>query len=478
MADRLDPPARPPPLAAPVGVGSPVPTATGTTSPSTTQAIDTAAVVASSSPAALPPGAYIANRFALFNTISWQIILGAPLILYAKSLGAPATVLGIITAMMPLLNMLQVPAAHWIPRFGYRRFVLAGWSSRTMLIVAIAVTPLLTGFTGEGTRLALLLGCLLVFNALRGATAGAWMPWMSDIIPEAVRGRFLSREQVFSAIGGLVAVLVSAAVLLGERPAPWQFASVFAISAIAAIVSLVYIRRIPDCDAPDRLARSGRRVPWKQMASWPPFRRLVGFNLAWVAVLGGMPTFTVAYLRGTVGFSDSLVLVTTAVAVLAALGTSLVLSRFVDRTAGPGHLRACVAVLAMTLAGWWAIAAGVLPASLAVIVPLQALTGAFSSAFIIGNNRLAMATFPLMGRNHFFAMFAVITSLGLGLSPILWGLLLDAIGGFEASHAGVGWNRYSIYFALCLGIAGAAAALSLRLMTPQQAVHETRRRGW
>jgi hypothetical protein len=63
------------------------------------------------------------------------------MILYAKSLGASATVLGLIAGMMPLLVVFQIPAASHVNRVGYRRFVLAGWSTRVLFIFFIAWFP-------------------------------------------------------------------------------------------------------------------------------------------------------------------------------------------------------------------------------------------------------------------------------------------------------------------------------------------------
>ncbi len=64
------------------------------------------------------------------------------MILYAKTLGASATVLGIIAGMMPLLVIFQIPAASYIPRLGFKRFVYAGWGTRVMFIFAMALVPL------------------------------------------------------------------------------------------------------------------------------------------------------------------------------------------------------------------------------------------------------------------------------------------------------------------------------------------------
>jgi hypothetical protein len=55
---------------------------------------------------------------------------------------------------------------------------------------------------------------------------------------------------------------------------------------------------------------------------------------------------------------------------------------------------------------------------------------------------------PVMGRNHFCAMFSVITSLGLGAAPVAWGISLDVIGTYEVVTGAFHWKRHSIYFAV------------------------------
>src|SRR5512140_2647830 len=84
--------------------------------------------------ASFPPGLHNAYLFSTFNALSYQIVLSSPMVLYAKSLGASATVLGIIAGMMPLLVIFQIPAASYIVRIGYKQFVLGGWSIRVMFI--------------------------------------------------------------------------------------------------------------------------------------------------------------------------------------------------------------------------------------------------------------------------------------------------------------------------------------------------------
>src|SRR2546422_6264332 len=89
-----------------------------------------------------PPGLHNAFLFAAFNALSFQIVLSSPMVLYAKSLGASATVLGIIAGMMPLLVIFQIPAAHYVGRVGCKQFVYAGWGVRVMFIFGMALVPL------------------------------------------------------------------------------------------------------------------------------------------------------------------------------------------------------------------------------------------------------------------------------------------------------------------------------------------------
>jgi len=132
--------------------------------------------------------------FSAWNALSFQPVLGSPMVLYAKSLGASATVLGILSGMMPLLVIAQLPAARFVNRIGYRRFVLGGWSLRVAIIFLMAVVPLTGGFLDTATRLVLIMSLLLAFNVSRGIASAAWLPWVTELVPAALRGRHFARD--------------------------------------------------------------------------------------------------------------------------------------------------------------------------------------------------------------------------------------------------------------------------------------------
>ncbi len=132
----------------------------------------------SATPDKLPPGLNNAYLFAVFNALSFQIVLNSPMVLYGKTLGASATVLGLIAGMMPLLVIFQIPAAQYINRVGYRKFVYAGWGTRVMFIFGMALVPVAGAFLNAASQLALLLALLFGFNLSRGISSCAGSPPM------------------------------------------------------------------------------------------------------------------------------------------------------------------------------------------------------------------------------------------------------------------------------------------------------------
>ena len=246
-------------------------------------------------PARFPPGLHNAFLFAAFNALSFPIVCGSPMILYAKTLGASATVLGIITGMMPLLTVFQIPAASHIGRVGYRRFVYAGWGMRVMFIGGMAVVPLLSGVLDATARLSLMLMLLFAFNLSRGISSCAWLPWITTLVPEQVRGQYLGRDAACVNLASF-AVIVMSAFALGEQPAPWQFTALYVFSAAMGATSLVFLKRIPDVAPPAEAQRdSGEPVPWLAISAHPPFRKLLRMNVAWALAVGGLGAFTTAW---------------------------------------------------------------------------------------------------------------------------------------------------------------------------------------
>lgn len=410
----------------------------------------------SGEPPGFPPGLHNAYLFSTFNAFSYQIVLNSPMVLYAKSLGATATVLGIIAGMMPLLVIFQIPAASYIPRLGFKRFVFAGWGTRVMFIFAMALVPLAGFFLKAETRLALMLMLLFGFNLSRGISSCAWLPWIAALVPAPLRGKYLARDAAVQNLASFLTFLIAAGCLAGETR-PWQFAVLFAFSAVMGAVSLTFLKRIPDAEMPEEVRAARTRVPWLEMTRHPPFRKLLRALVGYSISYGGLTAFTVAFLKTETAMSESQIMLVTSIAFLGGLSSLWFLGSRLDRLGSKPVLTFCYAAWVTVLIGWICLSGRVFPVKLFMVLLLTFLMGLLAALVQMSNTRLAMAVIPVMGRNHFFAIYSVVGNVTLGLAPIAWGLLIDAVGARAPVWLGLAWNRYTIFFA------GAGLAFSVSL---------------
>lgn len=417
-------------------------------------------------PVSFPAGISNIFGFQIFNALSFQMILGSPMVLYAKSLGASATVLGLIAGMMPLLVIFQIPAARHVSTVGYKRFVLAGWSTRVGFIFGMALVPLAETFLAPATCLALMMFLLFWFNLSRGISSCAWLPWITSLIPAPIRGRYLAREAAFVNFSSFLA-FVLAAVMLGRHPQAFHFAAVFTVSALTGVISLSFMKRIPEGETPEQVRTSTTPVPWREIAGYPPFRKLLRMNVAWSLAFGGMSTFTVVFLKVVADMPEGNILLLSSTTFLGGLCTLWLMGSRLDRYGSKPVLAfSCVGWLVILL-GWTLIAARVLAPRLELVLALMFLMGLGASMVNMANTRLAMAVVPTMGRNHFFALFSVVGSLALGVSPILWGLLIDTFLWLQVNWHGFEFNRYTVFYLLVAVVFGVTLILCRKLDEPE-----------
>ncbi|HON06585.1 MAG TPA: MFS transporter [Verrucomicrobiota bacterium] len=419
-----------------------------------------------------PHGFHNAYIFAVFNAFSYQIVLSSPMILYAQTLGASATELGIITGMMPLLVIFQIPASQYIQRIGYRRFVFAGRGMRVAFIFAMALIPLTTRFLSTRAQINLLLLLLFGFNLFRGISNAAWLPWISALVPENARGKYLARDSACISIAGCITFLACAFVL-GKNPHPWQFSILFIFSGFMGLFSLTFLKRIPDVKTRELPENTQRiPVPWKEIISHKPFKRLLLMVIVWSAVYGGMSAFVVAFMKSEAGMESDKILMITSVSFIGGLSSLWVLGPRLDSLGSKPVIIFSMFLWLFMLAGWTAAAGKYLHAANGLLILLQFLMGLGSSLTNIANTRLAMGTIPEDKRDHFFAVFSVLSCLSMGLAPIGWGILIDACSGKNAVWLGLEWNKYTIFFSAAAFVLIISMLLARRIHEPKAASME------
>ena len=401
--------------------------------------------------------------FQVFNTSSFYLIMGMPMMLYFKKLGASATVLGVLACLAALLNIFQIPAARFVEKIGYRSFVLRGWTGRSVMIGAIALVAGLPLPMDVASRQILVIFLLFLFNTARGISLSGYLPWISAIVPESVRGRFLTIDQAASQTALLLTVALTGW-FLGHTDSSQAFGVLFAVSMILAGFSLIFLRRIPDIPTSKNASEEG--VPWRAMLDHPPFLRLLIFHAIMMLAMSGGGLIFIPFARDQFGCTDSKFMVLQLIWGVFYILTSLWAGKILDRAGSRPVLFLAGFILAIHWVGWGCVAAHLLSFNWKTILLQQTTAGIGLALYNSAHMRLLMGTVPVMGRSHFFALFSVAASLVAGLAPLGWGLLTDAL---QSVHFGTELqiNGFVILY-------GVLVAILLPGMIALRSVHESK----
>lgn len=402
------------------------------------------------------------HLFQSTNAMSYQIALGSPLILFAREMGASAAAIGLISGFTPLLSTLQLPMAKRMERVGYRQTMLSGWTARVLSLLAVCALPFLASAIPHEAIVWLLLAAMFMFNFTRGLATGAWLPWVTALVPRSDRGGFLSRDRIFLNIASVISLGISGAILSGaHNPGDTTemrgYALIFALSFSAGLVSLFFLSRIPNPPAKPQTAGGAAGLPWRVVWADQEFRFFTLFTMVWQVVVASSATFTVVFSREEASLSDgSLVWLSAGAAFAAMIGLQIVRPR-IDRRGSKFFMRLAL--------GWWAV-----HFLLWLLMALRVIEvrGELAAALILGNGLFAVvfdtaATRLLMnmagdrtGTTQYFALQQVLINLAGGLAPIVWGVILDGL-------RGVAFDRYAVFFAAQIIFVGAMALMQKRV---------------
>jgi MFS family permease len=396
----------------------------------------------------LPSRIHNAYLFQAFNAVSWQICLGSPLILFARELGAPAVVLGLLAGLAPLTSTLQLLVAPHAERIGYRKLMVSGWSSRVVMLIFLTLLPLSVAFLPATVVIVLMILIMFAFTALRGVATCAWMPWITAIVPRAVRGEYLSRDRTFVGIASVVALAV-AGIFLFDSGNMGAFTIVFALSFLGGAISLYFLNRVPEPRGRNLGDQPFVRMRWRDLLRDGAFVRLLTFAAMVQLCVLSTGTFITVFVREEVQIRDGYILwITAGAALVGIFGLRLLRSR-IDGLGSRPFLGVVFLWWTFYYVAWFMLAANLIDGAVLLAPLLMMMAGFFASIYELSLTRLLMNTVgDRPGTTQYFALQSVIVSLLAGLSPIMWGWMLDNLRSVQLVIGRMTLNAYAIFFGM------------------------------
>lgn len=402
-------------------------------------------------------------RFTALNALSFEILAGQILILFAREVGASLADIGLLAALLPLASVIQPAIAPLINLYGPRRLMLAGWSARTVVSILLFLVPVAAAAGGASVATQLLLAIMLGFYLCRALGMSSWLPILQEIVLPEDRGLYLSRQEWLRQVSLVLVAAITALYLLGQQGVV-RFLHVFGLGVIAAAGSLYFLWRVPDVglsgEPLDRDYLQRALAPLRDRV----FRRYLVFSTLLRALISAYPAFLIIYMRDSLGFTNSGVIAVNTIGYVGAIATLTAWGRWSDRIGAKPGLALSIAGVAVGLVAWSLIGVG--PAWQWAAAPVVSLVlGVFMGGLTVTMSRFELSFIPVEGRAHYVAANVTLVGLGSALAAFVAGALLQRL---PPGAIDLGWlstDRYRIFFLLTAALL--AAPLILRRPLPE-----------
>jgi MFS family permease len=378
--------------------------------------------------------------FGFTNAFVWMIGLGTPMVLLCEKLGANPSQLGVIYAAVFLLLPVQLAATALLPILGFRRQILWAWGIRGLFLIVPVVIVFWAPEHPEPWVLAVFMASIFGFCLFRAIGATAMLPWMFDILPERIRGRYFATDTLVIGLAGVMTLLLSS--LLFFLFSPYNaFRILFSLTLVAAVVSLCFLRKLPDGRRPVviPLSRFFRRAP--ELCFRPThYRRFLLLQLTYGVAGYAFAPFSVYYLKTALNYSQSYILAMMALQFVGMFAAAIVIKEWIDRLgAKPFFVLSNLATIGFQV--YWLLMV-LFPGGIERFLPLVFLMVGFAvSSFQTATNKYLSQVCRPSERTISVTLFSTVVGFIGGLASIAWGVVLkDAETGFINS------NRFLAYF--------------------------------
>ncbi|MBF0446235.1 MAG: MFS transporter [Magnetococcales bacterium] len=375
-----------------------------------------------------PPELEQGMRMLLVDGVSSQIMGvvtgGAFLVAFALLLGATSFQVGLIAALAPFSQIVQIPAIFLIRRVRQRKrvAVVSAFCSRMFWFVAASLPWLMPGETASS----ILFFSLFMYFSLGTVAALSYQSWMRDLIPEHRRGIHSANRMILSTLAGsLFGMGAGYGVdhlkpLFSELPV---YSGMFILGGVLGLAGVWALSRIPEPKMPPP-EHIGWTATLRKPFSDQNFRQLLVFLASWnFAVNLAAPFFTV-YMLNRLHLNMTLIMALAMVSQVANMLFARLWGMLADRFSNRSVLMESGPILIFTMLIWPFTS---MPDNYLLTIPLlitiHALSGISSSGVNLASSNIAMKLAPKGEATQFLAVRSMVSGIAAMLGPIVGGTL-------------------------------------------------------
>lgn len=362
--------------------------------------------------------------FGFFNTLTWQIALGTPLVLFAEQLGATTFQAGLAYSFVYLLTPVQVLATVLLPRFGYKGLTLGGWGLRSfLLLIPLCLAPWAALKGAQPWMITALIGSCFGFCLLRAVGMAASLPWFFAILPGTVRGRYFANDYLLSGVASVLTLLVCSG-LFALLPVYHALFLQYLISVFGSAGAYGSLRKLPDGPAPEPISlRSVAGDMPVHLGRPSTYRSYLLLTVACYLCTTPLAPFTAYHLKATVGLAPGLIMLFEVLRYAGGVLGASALRRRVDKLGARPFLLSALGTY-VVLGAYWLVFLRTGWGGSAGLVAAYFLFGAANACWMVGNLNYLPKITTAENRTITVTLQGALASLAGGVSVTAWGFVL------------------------------------------------------
>ncbi len=360
---------------------------------------------------------------------------GAFLVAFALNLGASNLLIGLLAAIPPLAQILQIPSIYLVEKIKNRRAisVYSCLMSRAFWLL-IASIPFLFS---PGAGLRILIAGIILYSAFAAVSNCSWNSWMRDLIPQERLGSFYSKRMSLSAALGIVLSLLAGLYIdYWKRLFPnhelYGFSILFFMGFLAGMLGVYFISTIPEPRIAPQETRFFKSIiqPFRDAN----FKNLFMFSGSWnFAVNLAAPFFTV-YMLKRLQLQMSFIIVLLILSQLTNLAFFRIWGKFSDRFSNKSVLRISGPLFMLCIFGWtFTTLPGKYILTIPLLIALHILMGISTAGVTLASGNIGLKLAPKGQATAYLAANNLVNSLAAAVAPVLGGRFVDFFAGRQLS---------------------------------------------
>ncbi len=354
---------------------------------------------------------------------------GIFLVAFALQLGASNTVIGLLAAIPPLAELLQIPAIYIVDRIRIRRLVVVAASLAARLCwIPIILIPF---SLSPGQGILVLIASIVLYSSFSAVSHCGWNSWMRDLIPQDRLGEFFSHRLTLSTALALVISLVAGFFIDSWEIAfpdlaAYGYSVLFLLGLVAGLFGITLLARTPE----PRMIVEGEENGLFAAIGRPfadiNFRNLIVFLGSWnFAVNLAAPFFTV-YMLQRIGLDVSLVVALSVLSQIMNIVFYRSWGRVSDRFSNKSVLAVSGPLFMLAIFAWMFVTLpDVYVLTYPLLVLIHILMGISLAGVSLASANIGLKMAPKGQATSYLAASTFANSVAAGVAPILGGLLVD-----------------------------------------------------